>query len=228
MELGIDSSTRHALVSLSREGTVVAELAWRSERNHSIELVPAIRRLMDHAAVNMIEIKAIFVAKGPGSFSALRVGVSTAKGLAVASGIPLISIGTLDVEAEPYLGLGLPVRALIEAGRDRLYAGTYSATASTDDPLLECITYDDLATMDECSSLFCGEAAHAVTDIIKQRLGGQARVVDIPPPTRRASVLAKLGSNRWLAGMIDDPATLQPIYLRSAQVNVARQTWAGA
>ena len=224
MELGIDTSTRHVLVSLSREGAVVAELAWRSERNHAIELVPAIRRLMDHAAVDMNEIRAIFVAKGPGGFSALRVGMSTAKGLAVASGIPLISVGTLDIEAEPYLGLGLAVHALIEAGRDRLYLGTYPATAGSDDPLLECIRPDDLATMGEHNSLFCGEAAHIVADIIKQRLGSQGRIVDVPPPTRRASVLAKLGYHRWEAGIIDDPATSQPIYLRSAQVNVARRT----
>ena len=115
MELSIDSSTRYACVGLSRQGESLAELAWRSDRNHSVELVPAIQALLGRRAVEFHEIEAVFVEAGPGGFSALRVGMSTAKSLAVALGVPLVSVVTLDVEAQPYLALGAPVVALMEA-----------------------------------------------------------------------------------------------------------------
>ena len=75
MELSIDTATRYAAVAISSKGEMVMELAWRSERNHSVELVPAIRRLMDQAGVAMGDIDGILVARGPGGFSALRVTV---------------------------------------------------------------------------------------------------------------------------------------------------------
>ena len=106
MELSIDTSTRYATVGLSSEGKTLAELAWRSERNHSVELVPAIKELMGQVRAEMGELKAVFVARGPGAFSALRVGMSTAKGMAVGLQVPLSSIPTLDIEAQPYMGAG--------------------------------------------------------------------------------------------------------------------------
>ena len=112
MELSIDTSTRYASVALSRSGECVAELTWRSERNHSVELAPTVRDLMGRDSVAMSELDAVFVAAGPGAFSALRVGMSLAKTLASALKVPLVSVGTLEVEAQPYLGLGVPPRCL--------------------------------------------------------------------------------------------------------------------
>ena len=127
MELGIDTSTRYASVALSIDGRVEIELVWRSQRNHSVELVPALRRIMDQAGVDVDGLSAIYVAKGPGGFSALRGGISFAKSLAAAQSIPLVAVGTLDVEAHPFLGFGYPVCAIIDAGRDMAYTATYDA-----------------------------------------------------------------------------------------------------
>jgi len=104
MELSIDTSTRYASVAISREGETIAELTWRSERNHSVELVPAIREVIARVGIETRDLNAIFIAKGPGGFSALRVGMSTAKAMAVSLEIPLVAVGTLDVEVAPYLG----------------------------------------------------------------------------------------------------------------------------
>jgi len=79
MELAIDTSTRYASVALSQQGEAFAELTWRSDRNHSVELVPAIRELQTKSNTEMYQLEAIFIAQGPGGFSALRVGMSTAK-----------------------------------------------------------------------------------------------------------------------------------------------------
>ena len=88
MELSIDTSTRYASVALSKNSQVTHALSWRSEQNHSVECVPAIRRLMEQAGVSPEDVEAVFVARGPGGFSALRVGVSVAKAMSMAQGIP--------------------------------------------------------------------------------------------------------------------------------------------
>ena len=213
-------------MGLSREGQTVAEFSWRSEQNHSVELVPAVRQLMGRASIEMNQLDAIFVAKGPGAFSALRVGMSTAKALAVALQIPLVSIGSLDIEVQPYLELDMPVNAVMTAGRDRFYLGVYDAQEQPDGPTCEVISGDELTSRMRPNTFYCGEAVQSIADVLRENCGDSARMADVPPPTRRASVLAYLAHKRLQAGDRDDPANIQPLYLRSAQVNMARRTWA--
>ena len=228
MELSIDTSTRYAAVGLSNQGQAAVEIKWRSERNHSVELVPAIQRLMEQARVEMRQLEAVFVARGPGAFSALRVGMSTAKSLAMGLNVPIVSVGTLDIEAQPYRGVGVPVKALIGAGANRLYVGTYSATAGTGDPTYEVLTHDEWeSSIEPGETLYCGEGLQPVADLIQRRLDGRALLANVPPPTRGTGVLADLAYRRWQADDADDPASLQPVYLRSAQVASARRAEAG-
>ena len=101
--------------------------------------------------------------------------------------------------------------------------GRYETAGNAHQPTYEFVSYDGLVSTVKSATLFCGEGVPAVADLLHERLGAKARVPNVPPPTRRASVLAHLGYRRWQAGETDDPATLQPLYLRSAQVDVARR-----
>ena len=87
MELGIDTSTSYAGLSLSDSGQVVKHRTWLSKRNHSVELVPAISCLVENAGISLKNLEVIFVASGPGSFSSVRVGVTTAIGIAAGIGV---------------------------------------------------------------------------------------------------------------------------------------------
>ncbi|MCI0437608.1 MAG: tRNA (adenosine(37)-N6)-threonylcarbamoyltransferase complex dimerization subunit type 1 TsaB [Chloroflexi bacterium] len=222
MELSIDTSTRYASVALSREGDALAELTWRSERNHSVELTPAIREAISRAGAEMGQVEAVFIAKGPGSFSALRVGMSTAKALASALVVPLVAIATLDIEAQPYLRLGHPVRALIGAGKNRLYVGKYGEAA----PEYDVLSPEALIAATEEPTIFCGEAVAAISGTLRVVLGKKALVAGAAPPTRRAGVLAQIAYKKLLAGATDDPVALEPLYMRSGQVEMAERTWA--
>lgn len=226
MELSIDTSTRYAGVALSSDGEVASELAWRSAQNHSVEVAPAIRLVMERAGVRMDGLEAIFVAVGPGGFSALRVGLSTAKAMAMALGVPLVGIGTLDIEAFPYLRLGLPVCAIIEAGRQRLYVGSYAGPeAHGRGPEHRVATLDELAAEIARPTLFCGEASLAVAPRLREQLGSRAVVAAVPPPTRRMAAMALMGWRRLGEGQTNPPETLQPMYLRSAQIGAALRRW---
>ena len=205
---------------------MVMELAWRSAQNHSVELAPAIRRLMEQARVAMADVDAVFVSRGPGGFSALRVGISLAKSLAMALEVPLVAVGTLDIEARPYLGLGLPVCAIIEAGRATLYAGTFDAHQSlgrSREADYRVESHEGLVSSTRRRTLFCGEGIRAVAATLRESLADMALVVDVPPPTRRPAVLAELGHSRLAASETDDPEALTPLYMRAAQVQMARR-----
>ena len=228
MELSIDTSTRYALIGLSVQGEIVAELRWRSERNHSVELVPAMQKLMEHAGVGVKQLEAIFLALGPGGFSALRVGMSTAKGLATSMEIPLVSIGTLDIEAYPHRGLGFPVRSMMDAGRDRLYVGIFDGPLGAANLEPEVLTFEELVSSIKGPTIFCGEAVSQVAGALRERLGVQAMPADSRPPSRTAAALAHLATLRWQAGETDDPATLQPLYLRTSQIVEASRTWSSS
>ena len=218
MELCIDTSTRYASVGISEEGRILAELAWRSERNHSVELVPALRRVMEHAVVSVEDLTAVFAALGPGGFSALRVGLSVAKSLAMARGIPLVGINTLDIEAAPFLGLAGPLSAVIGAGRSKVYLGRY-VSPSSQEPDYRVVERERLEETLDDGTILCGEEAGAVRDLISARVS----VIETPPPTRTASSLAKLAYDRLRVGSTDDPDMLQPIYMHSAQFEKAKQ-----
>ena len=128
MELAIDTSTRYAGVCLSQEGRVLVSRSWYSRQNHTVELLPAVQELLKEAGAIARDLECVFVAIGPGGFSALRVGLSTAKGLCTGLNIPLVALNTLDVEAEPYRDHELPACALLDMGRGEAAARLLRAT----------------------------------------------------------------------------------------------------
>ncbi len=215
MELAIDTSTRYAAVGLCEDGDLLAELAWRSERNHSVELMPAIDLLLRRAGCKVAAIEAIYVASGPGGFSALRVGMSAAKAMASALGVPLAAVGTLDIEAQPYLGLGKPVCALVGAGRTRVYVGRFAAGEQV---TYEVVDRGELAGVASADAVFCGEGAAEMADAIRAAFGDGVAIAAVAAPTRRAGTLGALGHKALMQGTAADVDSLEPMYLRSSQV----------
>ena len=173
---------------------------------------------MEHAGVRMEDLTAVFAALGPGGFSALRVGLSVAKSLAMARNLPLVGVNTLDIEAVPFYGLGGSLATVIGAGRSKVYLGTYDGSVSHegDYRVVERERLEE--TLCE-GTIVCGEEAGAVRNLV----GTGISVIETPPPTRTASALAKLAYERLRAGETDDPDVLQPIYMHSAQFEKAKQ-----
>ncbi len=224
MELQIDTSTRYACVGLSREGRTLVEIAWRSERNHSVELVPAVNRALDQAGATIGELTAVFVASGPGGFSALRVGMSTAKAIAHTSNIPLVTVGTLELELHPFRNLPHPVCAIMSAGRTRLYVGTLNP--GQQDVEIGLQDLDSFLQSLSANTFYCGEAVPDLESDIASRLGGNAMLSLARPPSRHSSALAHLGYEKLQSGCASDAATVSPVYLRSSQVSAANRRWA--
>ncbi|MFC1846678.1 tRNA (adenosine(37)-N6)-threonylcarbamoyltransferase complex dimerization subunit type 1 TsaB [Chloroflexota bacterium] len=216
MYLAIDTSTDNAGLAVVAEKQVLAELNWRCHRNHSVELMPGINRLLEQAGVKLNSLNGIVVAIGPGSYNGLRVGVSTAKGLAFSLGVPLAGISTMEAAAWQYAESGLPVCPLFNAGMEEIAAAIYRQKEGRWLLLVEqhITSAEKLCRQIKAKTIFCGDAVEAVFNQIKDSLGAKAVIPSPASRLRRVAFLAELGIKRLQAGDCDNPASLQPIYLR--------------
>ena len=220
MLLAIDTSTRYAGVALWDGERVSASASWYSRRNHTAELMPAIEQIMGRAGVGTEVLGGIAVALGPGGFSALRVGLSTAKGMATALELPIAGIGTLEMEAHPYLGLGLPVCPLLEMGRGEVATAIYRDSAVGKKLINEerVCKPEELVESTSERTLFSGEGTPQHAEYLRLALGENAVVVGPYAPVVRLWALAQLGAGRLASGDTDNLATLQPRYLRRPSI----------
>jgi len=214
MLVAIDSSTETASLALARDGKVLADVSWRCGQNHSVELLPHLTQLLGEASVSIKDTSGIIVAKGPGSFNGLRVGLSTAKGLAFSLGIPIIGISSLEMEAYRHAETGLPICPIFNAGRGEIATALYRKKDDGWHKLApeHITTVDALSTETTEKTIFCGEYVATIARQLKAKL--KEKAVIAPDRMRSAVSLIELAKPRIGAGDYDDPATLQPIYLR--------------
>jgi tRNA threonylcarbamoyl adenosine modification protein YeaZ len=224
MELAIDTSSNVVSIALSNKGEMLAVLTWRTRQNHTIELLPNLVCLLQQAEVGLASIEAIVVAKGPGSFNGLRVGISTAKGLAFTLHIPLLGVNTLEAEVYPFAFTGLPLRAIQKAGRQEIATAVYRQK----DDDWQCLEPDNLASIETLCrrtkqrTIFCGEVSADIASQIHQNLGKRAIIRQNNGPSL-GSPLATLGWRRLKMGQYDDLLTLQPIYLRPPHITKPKE-----
>ncbi len=220
MQIAIDTSTNIAGLALVADGKILAELNWRCGQNHTAQLQSNLSFLLDRNGLDIKSADCIIVARGPGSYNGLRVGISTAKGLAFSLGVPVIGISTLEAEAYQYAETGLPVCPVLNAGREEIATAIFRK----EDNRWRQIVDEHLTTIGElCAgiaekTLFCGEYLPSVSDELAARL--QEKAVTISPVTglRRAGYLAELGLRRYQSGDYDDATTLQPRYFRGPSI----------
>ena len=216
MQLAIDTSTDTASLALVHGSQLLAELTWHCGQNHTVELLPQLTHLLNQTKINLHSINCIIVARGPGSFNGLRVGISTAKGLAFSLGIPIVGISTLEVDAYQHAETSLPICPILNAGRGEIATAIYQRKHNE----WRQLTAEHIATVEAlCSqittkTIFCGEFIPIIATQLREQLKQRAIIPPSAARLRRASFLAELGLRRLEAGNYDDPVTLQPLYLR--------------
>jgi tRNA threonylcarbamoyl adenosine modification protein YeaZ len=226
MELAIDTSTDWAGIALSKEGSVTSELVWKPGQNHTVELYPNLDNLLNAAGMGIQSISAVFVARGPGSYNGLRAGISAAKGLAFSLDVPLVAVGTLEIEAYPFAFTGLPICPVHDAGRGEIAVALYNSANGW-----KCVEQEHLATPEKlCEefhtrTVFCGEIPPSAVEIIKSSLGEKALIPETEARLRRPGVLSSLAWQRLQSGCCENVATLQPIYLRQPPITQRKKKY---
>lgn len=215
MILSIDSATRWAGLALHDGRFIVAESGWQCNNNHTIALTPAIDEMLARADITPADLEAIAIAKGPGSYTGLRVGMALAKGMAYANQTAVIAVPTLDIVAAGFGPMQGQLVAIASAGRTRICTAVYQWQKrhgwQTDEiPIIE--TWDELLDRLDAPSTIAGEISIEATKKIRAHAGA-FKIASPAASMRRAGYLAEIGWRRLRHGDVDDPATLAPIYL---------------
>lgn len=216
MILAIDTATQQAGLALFDPDTetVRAEHVWYSHVNHTVELAPNLHAMLATQKLSPSDLTGIAVARGPGSFTGLRIGMSIAKALAYAQGIDVVAIPTPDIVAHAHAERDLPLWAILHAGRGRVVATRYAVgEPSPGEAGYRLTTLDKLADEIRERALFSGEIDAVGAALLHARLGDRAVMAPPALRLRRPACLAELGWARLQAGDVDDLVTLVPIYL---------------
>lgn len=220
MILAVETATRTMSVALLRASALVAEITTCDDRVHSERLLPAIDQLLGAAGATLDDVSGFAVSAGPGSFTGLRIGIATVKGLAFSTGTPVAPVSTLAALAAPACAEARPVAALLDARRDEVYAGLFEAGADGHDDRV--YTAAQLCeVLPQGCALVVSEGAEGVAE---QVVAARADASWLAPPfgEPRAAVVGLLGESILAAGAGVAAADLLPRYVRRAEAEVRR------
>jgi tRNA threonylcarbamoyladenosine biosynthesis protein TsaB len=216
--LGIDTSNLILSVAVVEEEKVLGEYTTNLQKNHSTRLMPAISMLLDELTLDPQELGAIAVAHGPGSYTGVRIGISTAKTLAWAAGIPIVGISSLQVLAGNVPFFPGRICPLFDARRGQVYTALFHESERVADDALRML--DDWLNQLDTESLqvlFLGDDLALHKGTIQQRLGKQAVFGQAEWNIPRASYIARTGVRHILEGRQVKASEIVPQYLQLAE-----------
>lgn len=225
--LAIETTGPRAEVAVVDDEGVAASLFFRHRMDLARFLMPRVDATLSLAGTRLAELDGIAVSLGPGSYTGIRIGVVTAKALAMASGLPLAGVPTLaalaaQADSLSCVGDERLILALIPARADEYFAGLYQRA----DGQLQTRAAATVLSLDALAErlsrypghlLLAGDAP-AAAERLRATLGARALIPNAPPGPL-AWWIADLGRQRLAEGG-DDPATLAPLYVRAAAVTL--------
>ena len=218
----IETSTSVLSVALARDGAVVHERICREPRMQASLTAPLVKEVLEEAGLRMAHCDAVCVSSGPGSYTGLRVGVSTAKGLCFGASKPLMAIGTLDIlVAGVMAGPDRPsfIVPMIDARRMEVYTAVYNAEGERLTPVeAQIIGPESFAEyLDRGEVLFVGDGALKCKEVIGHP---NARFLEAYPLARD---MAKLAQKAFDEGKFENLAYFEPFYLKDFVATVSKK-----
>jgi tRNA threonylcarbamoyladenosine biosynthesis protein TsaB len=217
VELVIEAASDEVGVALAVDGVVELSETWETQRNHSVELLPNIDRLLGDAGQTKADISALVVDVGPGGYAGLRVGVSIAKALSHALSVPIVGVGRLEIDASGVAGEqiedGTRVVAVHRAGRGEVAWAAYRTGAWAEEIAPRITKLAELHGAISDGDVVTGDVDDALADAVQRAGAATASAC-----AHRVVALAALGAARLRAGRLDDAAALVPMYLRAPAI----------
>ncbi len=221
--LGIETSTKTGGVAVVSEQGVVAQYTLNIEVTHSERLMATVDRVLGDTRMNISQFDGFAVAIGPGSFTGLRIGISTVKGLAFATGKPVAAVPTLKALAWNLPHAAYPVCPLLDARKHEVYAALYAFDGSALKQVLSerVVPFSRLAEQLNGRTIFTGEASCLFRKEIQQTFGDAALFAPLSALIPSAASVAEIGMNMIKNGEQVDPDSLIPMYIRRPEAEVA-------
>lgn len=233
--IALDSSGLTASVAVVEDDNLIAEYNVQYKKTHSQTLLPMLDELKQMTELDMATIDAIAISKGPGSFTGLRIGSATAKGLAYALNKPIVEIGTLEGMACNLYGSDALICPMMDARRSQVYTGVFeyvfeNGAYSLKTIVDECAVAveDILCKLNELSVqynkkvILLGDGIPVYIDIIKEKLSASYIIAPAYANRQRAAAFAPIAIEKLKRGEAVSSYEHAPSYLRLSQAERER------
>jgi tRNA threonylcarbamoyladenosine biosynthesis protein TsaB len=220
--LGVDTSTMTAGIGIVDEDEILVEVKFSVKISYSEILLSCIDQALKNVGLKIDQMDGFAVSIGPGSFTGLRIGLSTLKGLSFATGKPLASVPSLDALAYLSLYCQYPVVAMLDAKKDQVYTATYETKNGDLQRQSDYLVIDveDLVKMISQKTLFVGPGAklyqERLIELLKDRACFSLGEQSLPS----GGTVALLGSRKLILGQIEDIGDSEPMYLRKSEAEL--------
>ncbi len=246
--IGIDSSGLVASVAILEDNKLVAEYTVNNKKTHSQTLLPMLEEIVASSGLDMKEIDAIAIAAGPGSFTGLRIGSATAKGLGLALKKPIVPVSTLEALAYNLYGTDSLVCPIMDARRNQVYTGIYefskkevefSRDADTENSGCYYCEYQINVIKEACAVpieeivqalnekgrevIFLGDGVPVFAEQLKGLMKVPYSFAPAHLALQKAGCVAGLGMEKFKEGIYEDAAVHSPEYLRLSQAERERK-----
>lgn len=224
--LGIDTSTSCGSVGLMDNGEVISDYLLNIPVTHSERLLGAIKFILREARCLIGDLDGWAISLGPGSFTGLRIGVSTVKGLAYATGKPVAGVSILDVLASQIAPTSYLICPILDARKQEVYTAFYryeegnSLRRQSD---YQAIRPEDFVKKIKEHTIFLGEGVKTYRDFLLNSLPSLAIFPPAPLNVSHGSMVAKLGSELLQKGECLDLSNFTPLYIRPSEAELKWQ-----
>lgn len=225
--LSLDSSGLVASTAVVEDNNLIAEYTVNYKKTHSQTLLPMLDEIVRMTETQLKDVDAIAVAKGPGSFTGLRIGLATAKGLALALDKPIVGIPTLEGLAMNLCGTEHLVCPLMDARRNQVYTGIYRFDGTELMVVKDqvAVAIDDIITaLNQIGEkvIFLGDGVDVYRSCIEEKIAIPYQFAPAHLNKQSAGAVGVRGLQYLQKGMIEDADTFAPEYLRVSQAERER------
>jgi len=221
--LGIETATKTGGVAIVSEKGVIAEYTLNIEVTHSERLMSTVDRVLKDTGLTLANVDGYGVSIGPGSFTGLRIGLSTVKGLAFSTGRPVAAVSTLMALAWNMPFSRYPVCPLLDARKKEVYAALYRQDGGKymEEMSPRVVSLTSLAGTMTGDVLFTGEGARLFSEDITRIFGERAHFAPLSSSVPSAASVAEIALMMLKSGQQTDPDALVPLYIRRPEAEVA-------
>lgn len=220
--LGIETATMTGSIALMEEGRLISEYILNMKTTHSSRLMPALDIILKDSLTDKNDIDGIAISIGPGSFTGLRIGLATAKGLALGLNKPIVGVPTLDALAYNVPYVSYQVCPILDAKKKEIYTCLFRYENNI---LVRKSSYQVISPLVLIENIhektiFLGDGIDTYGSILKEKLGELAIFAPKAQRLPRASIIAELGMEKLKSGEIMDIFLSEPLYVRGADAEM--------
>lgn len=225
--LAVDTAAQGCSVAITDSGAILSEITLLKKETHSKHLMSVIDSVLSVSGLDLNDIDGFAVTKGPGSFTGLRIGISTIKGLSAVTGKPVVGISSLDAIASALPVADCDICTMIDARKGEVYTACYSVVEGIlkkNTPEHAMVPADILNEIHN-KTIFVGTGVSAYYKLICEKMGSLAVFVPDRYNMVSAAASALISIKKFESGETDDPAFILPQYLRKpdAELNLEKK-----